>query len=160
MYICMRAFVTHRSDSLSSHEKKTEKICLLSATEKCQCQCWITKWRRQRVPHYSLWVTLDVMASTCDFHEKKTASKLMPSNFTELTRSMWPAESWKCGRCGVLDGGPIIIFFVLKLTTMSLLLTQTWSWWKKRSILVGWFWTQRGSVKVVLSIYLWIRFLH
>jgi len=27
-----------------------------------------------------------VMASTCDFHEK-AASKLMPSNFTELTRS-------------------------------------------------------------------------
>ena len=26
----------------------------------------------------------------------------MPSNFTELTRSMWPAESWRSGRCDVL----------------------------------------------------------
>ena len=35
----------------------------------------------------SLCVALDVMASTYDFHEK-SASKLMPSNFNKLTRSM------------------------------------------------------------------------
>ena len=84
------------------------------------------------------------MASTCDFHEI-SAFKIMPNNFTELTCSMWLAESSRTGRCDVIDEGPRTISFVLfKLISMSLLLAHTWSWWKKNSILNGWCWNTKG----------------
>jgi len=38
------------------------------------------------------------MASTCDFHEK-SEFKLIPSNFTKLTRSIWAVGKWRGGIC-------------------------------------------------------------
>jgi len=73
-------------------------------------QVWLPLYRnRATVPgaHPHAWIVLenrvselplDLMASTCDFH-KKSAAKLMPSNFTKLTRSTWPGERWRSGKC-------------------------------------------------------------
>jgi len=36
---------------------------------------------------------------------------LIPSNFTELTRSIWTVGNWRGGRCRIFDGGPITIYF-------------------------------------------------